>query len=502
MPGRSSKFGFAAPISSPIWLVAGGTVFALSMLAVSALNLYGGRQDAMDHSTEWSRNTLVVIERDITHDLDLADAALQGVVEGVGRPDVMSAPPSFKRQLLFDRLTMVPYVQAIFVTDAAGRVVLDSRSDSPPDENLADHDYFEVQRDKPAWGLYVSAPHLSHQLGGKVVVSLSRRITDTNGAFRGVVVGEIDVSYFHQLLSGLALGPHGTVSLIHTDGTIVMREPCNAENVGRSLRSSRPFAQMAASLEGSFVQPSIIDGFRRVYTFKRLSRLPLILSVAPAESDIYALWRMRAAKVGAVMSLLCSAFIGVGIFLARTLRKKAKAESALRKLAQTDSLTGLANRRTLDEFLEREWRRAVQTQRPLSLLFVDIDHFKAFNDRYGHQAGDEVLARIGQCLAERVRRPGDLVARYGGEEFVAVLTGTDSVGALSVAESLRKAVTELGIEHVASEQGRVTVSVGAASWQGVVADSVHSVVKAADEALYRAKAIGRNTVAGTILGGT
>jgi diguanylate cyclase (GGDEF)-like protein len=388
------------------------------------------------------------------------------------------------------------------VADATGRVVLDSRSDSPPHDNLANRDFFEVQRDKPAWGLYVSAPHRSQLLDGKIVVSLSRRITDTNGAFRGVVVGEIGVAYFHQLLSGLALGPHGAVSLVHTDGTMVMREPYSAENIGRGLRASQVFAKMTASLEGSFVQPSMIDGIRRVYTFKRLSGLPLILDVAPAETDIYALWRTRATKVGAVMSLLCGAFIGVGIFLARTLRKKAKAESALRKLAQTDSLTGLANRRTLDEFLEREWRRAMRTQQPLSLLFVDIDHFKAYNDRYGHQAGDEVLARVGRCLAEHVRRPGDLTARYGGEEFVAVLTGTDSVGALSIAESLRKAVAELGIEHAASEQGRVTVSVGAASWQGVVADGFHSVVKAADQALYRAKAIGRNTVSGTILGGT
>jgi diguanylate cyclase (GGDEF)-like protein len=104
-------------------------------------------------------------------------------------------------------------------------------------------------------------------------------------------------------------------------------------------------------------------------------------------------------------------------------------------------------------------------------------------------------------LAEHVRRPGDLAARYGGEEFVAVLTGTDSVGALSVAESLRKAVADLDIEHAASGQGSITVSVGAASWQGVVADGFQSVVKAADQALYRAKAIGRNAVSGTILGG-
>jgi Cache domain len=288
MPGRSSKFGFAALISSPIWLVAGGTVFAISMLAVSAFNVYGGRQDAMDHSNEWSRNTLVVIERNITRDLDLADAALQVVVEGVGRPEVMSAQPSLRRQLLFDRLTMVPYVRAIFVADATGRVILDSRSDLPPDANLADRDYFEVQRAKPAWGLYVSAPHRSQLLHGEVVVSLSRRVTDTDGSFHGVVVGEINVAYFHQLLSGLALGPHGAVSLLHADGAMVMREPYSAAIVGRGLRDSQVFAKMKASQEGSFIQQSTIDGIRRVYNFKHISGLPLILNVSPAETDIYA----------------------------------------------------------------------------------------------------------------------------------------------------------------------------------------------------------------------
>ncbi|BFG81344.1 hypothetical protein PTKU46_93780 [Paraburkholderia terrae] len=189
----------------------------------------------------------------------------------------------------------------------------------------------------------------------------------------------------------------------------------------------------------------------------------------------------------------------MAILLARALGAKVKAESTLRKLAQTDSLTGLANRRTLDEILEREWRRAVRAHRPLSILFVDLDRFKAYNDRYGHQAGDDALAAVGRCLEDHVRRPGDVVARYGGEEFVVVLPDTDSLGALSMAESLRDAVAKLAIEHLGSEQGKVTVSIGAASWQGVVAESVSSVVKAADEALYRAKAVGRNCVSAAIL---
>jgi diguanylate cyclase (GGDEF)-like protein len=497
-PIRNSDHRLSVALGSPGVLIGGGVLFAIAMLSISIAILYGGRQDAMQHSVEWSRNTLLVIERDLTHDIELCDLSLQAVVDGVRRPDVMAAPTLIRRAMLFDRSTMLP-LAAIFVTDRTGRIVIDSRADIPPEVNLADRDYFRIQRDAPAWGLYLSPPRASRLLNGERVVYLSRRITDTDGSFRGVVVGAVSVQYFSALLSGLNVGSHGAVALIHTDGALVMRLPGNAELTGRDMRGSAPFTQMMTSAEGTFTETASIDGIRRVYAFKHLSGLPLIAAVAPAEMDVYATWRARAVRVGAMMVLVCGAFIGVAILLARALRQKAKAESALRTLAQTDSLTGLSNRRTLDEMLEREWRRAVREHRPLSVLFVDLDRFKAYNDRYGHQAGDDVLAAVGRCLADHVRRPGDLAARYGGEEFVLVLPDTDSMGAMSIAESVRKAVAELAIEHAGSEQGRVTISVGAASWQGLVADSVSSVVKAADEALYRAKAIGRNRVSAAIL---
>lgn len=486
-------------LRSPRLLIGAGVLFAGAMLSVSFAILYGGRQDAMEHSMEWSRNTALVLDRDIKHDITLCDLSLQAVVEGVHRPDVMAASPPLRRAILFGRSTMLPYLRAVFVTDAAGRIVIDSRTDMPAEGAVANNDYFKIQRDRPAGGLYVSPPRASQLLDGDRVIYLSRRITAPDGSFVGIVAGAISVEYFHQLFSGLKIGPHGVAALIHTDGMFVMRVPGSAATVGRDLRHAGPFLQMMRSAEGSFADTASTDGVRRVYAFRHISGLPLIAHVAPAEVDIYAQWRTRAEKVGAAMAVFCGAFLGVTILLVRALGEKVKAESALRKLAQTDSLTGLANRRTLDEILEREWRRAVRANRPLSVLFVDLDHFKAYNDRYGHQAGDDALAAVGRCLEGHVRRPGDVVARYGGEEFVVVLPDTDSVGALSMAESLRDAIAKLDIEHLGSTQGTVTVSIGAASWQGLVAESVSSVVKAADEALYQAKAIGRNCVSATIL---
>jgi diguanylate cyclase (GGDEF)-like protein len=160
-----------------------------------------------------------------------------------------------------------------------------------------------------------------------------------------------------------------------------------------------------------------------------------------------------------------------------------------------DGLTGIANRRQFDATLEAEWRRSARTQAPLSLLMIDVDCFKGYNDRCGHLAGDECLRRVAGALAGQPRRPADLVARYGGEEFVVVLPETPAEGALQVAESMRGAVQALGLAHPCSLAGpQVTVSIGAATRIPVTGQSPSSLVTYADKALYRAKRGGRNRV--------
>jgi diguanylate cyclase (GGDEF)-like protein/PAS domain S-box-containing protein len=170
------------------------------------------------------------------------------------------------------------------------------------------------------------------------------------------------------------------------------------------------------------------------------------------------------------------------------------ANRILGTLAQQDGLTGLMNRRRFDEVLEEEFRRARRHQWPLSVLMMDADCFKAYNDRYGHLAGDECLRRISRTIEDVLRRPGDRVARYGGEEFVVLLPSTDERAARIMAERMRKAVAALGIEHLGSEYRMVTVSVGMASLIPFGDDHPTLLIGAADRALYRAKAAGRNRV--------
>jgi diguanylate cyclase (GGDEF)-like protein len=172
------------------------------------------------------------------------------------------------------------------------------------------------------------------------------------------------------------------------------------------------------------------------------------------------------------------------------------ANRRLKHLVDMDALTGIANRRHFDRALERELRRARRSSQPVSLVFLDLDEFKLFNDSYGHTRGDEVLRRIAQTLDETFRRSGDLVARYGGEEFAVVLPGVDGRRAGLYAERLRRRIWRLAIPYNASRlTDRVTISGGVATVYPPTVATPDDLLFAADQALYRAKCLGRNRIA-------
>jgi two-component system, chemotaxis family, response regulator WspR len=172
----------------------------------------------------------------------------------------------------------------------------------------------------------------------------------------------------------------------------------------------------------------------------------------------------------------------------------ANANIELQRMAAMDALTGLANRRRFDETIGNEWQRGQRDQRPLALLMCDVDSFKAYNDTYGHPAGDLCLKKVGAVLTEHLKRPADLSARYGGEEFAILLPDTSLEGALTVAEACRAQLEALAIEHSGGQGGVVTMSIGVASITPALGGAFADLISAADQNLYLAKNGGRNRV--------
>ncbi len=170
------------------------------------------------------------------------------------------------------------------------------------------------------------------------------------------------------------------------------------------------------------------------------------------------------------------------------------ANQELKRLSASDGLTGIANRRYFDESITREWRRARRTLGSVALIMCDVDHFKLYNDTYGHQAGDDCLRHVARAICSVMERATDVVARYGGEEFVIVLPDTPAGGALVVAEKIRHAIHLLNIPHSASSFARVTVSIGIAAMTPEAENLPQELVEHADRALYRAKHSGRDRV--------
>jgi diguanylate cyclase (GGDEF)-like protein len=231
---------------------------------------------------------------------------------------------------------------------------------------------------------------------------------------------------------------------------------------------------------------------RRLKQDERTREIPVIF--VTAQSD--ATEEEDGLAAGAVDFIAKSASANVMRARVGTLLTLKRQSDLLRQMARVDALTGLANRRHFDETLNSEWRRCTRSGTPLSLMLIDLDHFKLFNDHYGHQAGDSCLQQVAACLKAGFARSHDLVARYGGEEFVCVMPETSLEGAEAKAQGLEKAVRALRIPHDKSPVagGIVTISLGVAVAMPNVGEECATLILCADRSLYMAKDAGRGQV--------
>jgi len=479
-------------------LILGSLLSVIAIVCIVTFLLIREHANAQESATRSATTIAQLIDADVLRTVELYDLTLQGLIAAAQREDLKNVSPQIRHLALFDRSTTARFKGDILLLDKHGEVIADSSRITPLPGNFADRDYFLAHAFNRDTGMFISRPFKPRcdcEDADQWRISFSRRISSDTGEFLGVAVASMKLDYFDQLFNSLDIGVDSTLNIINNDGILLAQKPyLQSDSIGKSFANRPNVVRILRdrSGNGSFNSISSMDHQQRLYTYSQVGNLPLTVIVALSSDEVFGAWRRTAILISGATGVLCVGLLWLTWLLARELRLRQRAEHELAQLAATDALTGVANRRMLDQSLRHEWFRAQRSGKPLSLLMIDADHFKAFNDRHGHQAGDQALRDLARVITANVRRPADLVARYGGEEFSVVLAETDSAGAQQIAEHVRAAVEQL--PRMEGDDRPMTVSIGISTWTVASEISLEQLLFAADRALYQAKEGGRNRV--------
>ena len=442
--------------------------------------------------------------------------------------------------------TNLPWIRAIMFVSKDGLVQC-ATMNILVGLQLGDREYF---RKAQASGDFVFSDYLSAKSNNRPIMMAAYPVSAINLEEDAVVVAGINIDWMSKIMSNLGGRPGISALLVDSSGTVMAAPADQSSMIGRSLDSVPLLASIADKALSSETPTGSIsftgsDGSKRTVSFARIpgTQSRLIVSIdeakvtAAIDRDIrtaylqlgfVCLFVLLGALIGAekliinpieVMTGMARRF-GEGDASARVARSRLPSEfvplarafnamaaqlsqrerelvatnDRLTVMASIDMLSGLANRRGFQSRLDFEWMRAQQYNSELSLLMIDVDHFKLYNDTYGHPEGDACLSRIGETLAGIAADTMGFAGRYGGEEFCLLLPNTGAIKALEIGEMVRAAVVDLGVPHATSSHRTVTVSVGVAATLPSDTQRPGDLIEAADAALYAAKHRGRNTV--------
>jgi diguanylate cyclase (GGDEF)-like protein len=481
-----------------------------TLVCLQGLNRYHTYNDQLEESQVASANIARAAAEHAEKTVDLVDAILFGIVERVEGDG--PAPQQLPRlhQLLEAHVNNVPALQGLFIYDARGAWVVSSVGRMPANANNADRDYFRYHQTHFNRNIRLGKPIRSRS-SGVWVIPMSRRLQNANGEFSGVVLATVPIQYFQDYYNSFELGRNGSMLLALADGTLITRRPYVPSAIGSDISKGPLFSLVREFGDvGTGLRVASLDRVERQYSYRKLRAYPLVVSAALAKEEIFASWWAETWREGVVVLLLLILLFAIGYRLFRQILIRdgmalelrqmhlalEESVAALDRLAHTDSLTGLSNRRCLGERLDTELARASREKTPLAVIMIDIDFFKRYNDTYGHLAGDACLKLVSGAIDAATRRPADMAARYGGEEFSVLLPNTDAEGGLAVARRICAAVVALQAPHRASDFGIVTISAGVHACVPDAGVEAGTLFAAADAALYGAKSSGRNQARG------
>lgn len=477
----------------------------LSLIMVAIWEGWSSRQYHLHDKEVAMANLAQTLSSQAQASIKQADTVLFSLVDRIETEGMWLDLPLLNRLLNAQR-NELPQLHGVFIYDEKGTWIANSIGILPPNANNSDREYFIYHRDHTDRGPHVGLSIKSRSTG-EWVLPVSRRINNPDGSFAGVALATIYLDHFLKFYNSIDIGSNGVINLISGDAKIILRRPFNDAVIGTSVANGPLFTQLLPKgSSGTATVRSYVDGVERVVGFRRLDDYPLVIFSAMNKEEVLASWLQETLMSASLVFLLMSILGVIGYRFIRLMQQQnhiqkellgaqdqlLEVNRMLELLALEDALTGLANRREFDLFTHAEMGRAKRGQTTIALLMIDVDHFKRFNDRYGHLVGDECLRRLSAIIKENIRRPGDLAARFGGEEFAVVLPATDYVGAFIVAEKIRKAVQQAQIEHQDSGEGMVTVSIGVSACSPRTEDTPDELISAADKALYVAKNNGRN----------
>lgn len=491
--GRFKDFSLLAV--SVVFIV----VVCVTIVGMFSFQLWQSYNDEFLQAERDSANLARSMSQQAQDTFDEADLALSGIVESLQRHGHAGEESARLHELFLRRVKSIRQLQGIYLFDEAGRWVVTSFDKLPEGVSSSDREYFIFHKNNPEDVAHLG-PAIRSRATGEWIIPLSRRINGPQGEFKGVVVAAIKMSYFNSFFEGFSIDSQGAMLVALLDGTVLARRPFKDDYIGANFGSGRLFkARSEGSGSGTVMIKAAVDGVVRIYGYETLDRYPVMVAGAISEDAVFSEWRGNALKsgIGLLVVILLNCFLGV--LLIFHVRKEQRIESSLRAaqaalqvVATHDPLTGLGNRRLFEERLISEFKRGTRSNFPLSLIMIDIDFFKSFNDEYGHVEGDHCIVAVAEVVQGALMRDSDLAVRYGGEEIAVILPHTDRAGAWLVAEKIRTALLQRAIPHSGNPLGVVSVSLGCYTCLPNSVCSVDAFVSLADAALYQAKRTGRN----------
>ena len=365
-----------------------------------------------------------------------ADTIVASLVERVEADGVGTKSRARFYHLMTSLAAALPAIHEMGITNSRGDAIVKSLVAEPDGLNYAEREYFRFHATHTDRGPLIG-DRIRSKIDGTINITVTRRYNNPDGSFGGVVVTSVSMAFFQKLFDKMQAKSGEVIALFSDDGRILARSP-PASNGTDVVNGELQRQLREQPVGGSLAYRSGIDGVTRYGSYQHLGQYPLTTLVAEAQWDLQRTWRAELRSNAIILGCVMVVMIVLG-------RRAIKAVRMLNAQATQDGLTGLANRRGFDETIVREVNRAERSGHPVSVIMIDIDHFKNYNDCYGHPGGDECLRSVAKTINGCLRRAGDLAARYGGEEIAVVLPGSDAGTAFALAEKMRLAVRGLAL---------------------------------------------------------